>query len=377
MKTVMKVLGLMTRLGVTTVVLLMSQHAMAAGTDPGVSVSNTATISYDVNGNAQTPIDSNAADFLVDRRVDFTVTENDGLLTPNVVLGSAANPIDFTVTNLSNGDLDFNLAAVQLTSGDGEIFTGSGILDTDVDMVAPIVFAIGPFNDAATDPDCSSPVTFIDNLPEDEFVRVRICSDAPNSAPNGSVAGFSLEVTAADPATTANLVQTPGADDPTTVENVFANGAGEDPVTGFATERDRDGYDIIAPQLAVSKAAVVISDPFGSGKALPGAIIEYTITIDNSAGADDADAVSIEDPVDSDVTFLTGVYNGGASDVSIFDGTTTTYCVAEAGGTDTNGDGCVYDSPAAGTLTVTSPALGTVAAGETWTVSFQVEIPTT
>ena len=92
--------------------------------------------------------------------------------------------------------------------------------------------------------------------------------------------------------------------------------------------------------------------------------------------------MSIADAIDSDVTFLSGVY--GANNVSIFDGVaTTTFCDAEAGGVDTNGDGCVYDSPVAGTLTIggmdqTGPLVPLVVpAGAIFTVSFQVEIPTT
>ena len=104
--------------------------------------------------------------------------------------------------------------------------------------------------------------------------------------------------------------------------------------------------------------------------------------IDNSAGAVSATAMSIADAIDTDVTFLSGVY--GANNVSIFDGVaTTTFCDAEAGGVDTNADGCIYDFPGADTLTIGGmdesgglvPLV--VPAGAIFTVSFQVEIPIT
>jgi hypothetical protein len=72
--------------------------------------------------------------------------------------------------------------------------------------------------------------------------------------------------------------------------------------------------------------------------------------------------------------FATGGYNAGASDVSVTVGATTTYCVAEAGGTDTNGDGCVRTG--GGALSVSTTASSTVAtgAGNAVTVRFRVTI---
>ena len=85
--------------------------------------------------------------------------------------------------------------------------------------------------------------------------------------------------------------------------------------------------------LVITKTVAVISDPLSSGFPIPGAVMEYTITIDNTAGSVDATAVSIADAIDSDVTFLTGVYNAGASDISFDSG--ASFCVADG----SDGDG--------------------------------------
>lgn len=369
-------LGRLLRLSTMAGVLLFAQQALAAGTDPGTLVENTATVDYDVNGNPQAQLTSTSADFVVDRRVDFTVTRMGTGLTPTG-LGDTQVFVDFYVTNLSNGDLDFSLLFDQLTSGDGDIY-GAGTADTDVDM-SNVSISVS----AAVDPtpgtgDGPAPVfggpTFIDDLPEDQSIRVRLYADTPATLANGDIAGLRLNATAADPSggPGANLVES-GSWNQGSIDNVFANTAGAD-TNGNATEADVDGFIIEAAELIITKTAAVFSDPFGSGRAVPGAVIEYSIEIDNSAGGDDADNISIEDPIDSDVTFLDDVYNGNTSNVSIFDGAATTYCDAEAGGADTNSDGCVFDSPAAGTLTISGFS---VPAGETWTVSFQVEIPTT
>jgi hypothetical protein len=93
-----------------------------------------------------------------------------------------------------------------------------------------------------------------------------------------------------------------------------------------------------------------------------------------NTGAQPASVVTITDPIPTNTTFATGTYNAGASNVQITVGATTTFCVAEAGGTDSNADGCVRT--AGGVLTVGSPALTTVAtgAGNAVTMRFRVTI---
>ena len=50
------------------------QNAYAVGTTAGTSISNTATVNYSVGGVAQTAISSAPVSFVVDNRVDLTVT---------------------------------------------------------------------------------------------------------------------------------------------------------------------------------------------------------------------------------------------------------------------------------------------------------------
>lgn len=366
--------------GLAAAVLLLAQPVYAAGTDPGTSVSNTATVSYDVGGNTQTPVDSNVTDFLVDRRVDFTVTEV-GVGLTQVAPGDSDAFVEFIVTNLSNGDLDFNLAFAQLGSGDGDV-KGAGTTDTDVDMNNLRISVSAASDDLpggnapgdGPDPVVGGP-TVIDNLPEDDSIRVRVFADTPLALTNGAIANLRLDVTAADPASGVNLVESVGWD-PLTVENVFANASGADG-GGNATESEDDGFEVVSAALVITKTQAVISDPFGSGKAIPGARIEYTISIDNSGGAADATSISISDLVDPDVTFVADAYNGGASNVS-FDGGAS-FCFAEAA--DANGDGCTFDGT---TLTIAGREMPptaltpiNVTAGATVTVSFVVEIPAT
>ena len=182
MKTVSGKFGLFCRLGVAATALLLGQQAMAVGTDPGVTVSNTASVNYDVNSIAQTQIDSNQVDFLVDRRVNFTVSQT-GVGLTQVTPGENGVWIEFSVFNLSNGDLDFNMATFQLSSGDGDV-KGPGTTDTDVDMntvtisvsAAPDGQPGGGAQGDGPDPVLGGP-SVIDNLPEDDSIRVRVFAD--------------------------------------------------------------------------------------------------------------------------------------------------------------------------------------------------------
>jgi uncharacterized repeat protein (TIGR01451 family) len=382
MKTVLRMPGLLVRLGTMAAFLLLGQQALAVGTDAGVSVDNRATVTYSVGGSPQTGIESSptgnnlpgvavpggGADtsFVVDRRVDFTISQVGGALT-QVAPGDNGVFVEFWVTNTSNSLLDFVIGPTNLTSAYGDV-RGGGTTDSDVDMddlrigvsAAPDGGVPGAGPDPV-DPGIGSGATLINDLPEDDSIRVRIFADTPLTLLNTQIANVLLTASAADPVSSVELQESPGADDPTLVENVFANASGADG-SGFATETGADGFSVVSAALVVTKTAAVFSDPLGSGKSVPGAVIEYSILIDNTGGAADATGVVVADTVDTDVTLENGVYNAGASNVAFSDGT---FCNADGNAA----DGCTF---AAGALSIAVPD---VALGASITVTFQVLIP--
>ena len=132
MKTVTRSTSLPIRLGLTAAALLLGQQALAVGTDAGTTVSNQASVAYSVSGNGQTPIESdpagnstpgagNPTEFLVDRRVDFTLTA-DGV-SDTVAPGDTGLTFEFTLTNTSNSTMDFEVSFVQLASTDPAVNT--------------------------------------------------------------------------------------------------------------------------------------------------------------------------------------------------------------------------------------------------------------
>lgn len=376
MKTVKSKFGLLFRLGMTATALLIGQQALALGTDAGTQVSNQATVSYSVGGAAQTPIDSdplgnsipgagNPTMFLVDRRVSFTLAPTDVVHTP-VTPGGVDVFAAYTLTNTGNAIMDFRLTLAQLSSGDGAV---NGLVDTDVDM-SNVRIRVANGDGAAGVPDLATDLAFVDELAEDATVVIYVFADAGLVLVDGDIANVELTATSADDATATatplvldpDLAESPGLDDPMIIESVFAD-LGND---GF--EAFRDGFQVVSSLLTITKTATVFSDPFGSGKAVPGAIIEYVITVDNTLGTVDATNVSIADTIDADVTFVDEAYGAG-QDVSFDSG--ASFCNADAG--DGDADGCSLDGA---NLVVGNVNLAiTVAFGSSLTISFRVLIP--
>ena len=143
------------------------------------------------------------------------------------------------------------------------------------------------------------------------------------------------------------------------VENVFAD-AGND-----NSEVDRDGFIVVSADLAVTKAYAVIAGDLGSGLPIPGATVEYTITIVNSSLTTAADPVQIGDVLDGSVVFVLGGF-AGSTDFEIDNGGTVSQCTAAA-----DADDCVE---AGGTITIGGGGTISLAASTTLTLTFHVLI---
>lgn len=304
--------------------------ANAAGTASGTDITNTATVNFQVGGVAQTALNSNTTTFKVDRKVDLTVTAGSATSTSPGATGAA---VIYTVTNTGNGSDSFTLAGTNQT---GDNFDVSNIKIYQDNGTTPGVFDAG-------DTLVSAAVAFT----ADQSIKFFIVSDVPLTPTNGQNAVVKLTATTTSTATS-------GADNPTVVDVVFAD-AGND-----GTENANNQYNISTATLAVVKSAAVISDPINNTtnpKAIPGAVIEYTITVTNS-GAQAATSVVLTDdiPASSNTAFVSGSMQ--LNSASLTDGAD-----ADAG---------TYTST--GTPKVTINA-GTVAAsGGTATAKFRVAI---
>ena len=290
------------RVGLAAMLLSLGamQSALAAGTAANTDITNSATVNFTVGGVAQTAVNSNTSTFKVDRKVDLTVT-NGAATTTNP--GIANSAVIYTVTNTGNGTDSFTLTP---TNQAGDNFDVTNLRVYRDDGGTPGVFD-------GTDTLVAGSISFT----ADQSITFFIVSDIPLSAADGQNAVVRLTAT-------TTSTQTAGADNPNAVDVVFAD-AGNDGVE-FANNQ----YNIQAATLAVVKTASIISDPVnGTGanrKAIPGAVIEYTIVVTNN-GAVNAAAVTVSDPIPANSTYVANsmTLNAAAlTDVADADAGTTT-----------------------------------------------------
>jgi len=349
-------------LGVAAASVVVAGPAYAAGTTAGVSITNTATVNYQVSGVAQNS--QSASDtFVVDRVINLTVIDLDGTTT-NVVPGQTNAVTTFRLTNTSNETLDFALAVTQPSGGAG---AHSGPADNFDVAAVPIYRDTNGNNtyDAGTD----TLVTYADELAADASVVLFVVADIPASRANNDRAVVQLRATAREGGTAgsmgAAITQTAGANT-AAKDTVFADVAGVNDAARDGAHSAADDYTVQTATLTVTKASRVISDPVNATtnpKLIPGAVVEYCIQIANS-GSVAATSVAISDPVPGQLTFL---------------GTGQTYSLSNGpialNGTVTGG-ACNADGTAGGSIagSTVSGTLASVAAGATRTLIFRATV---
>jgi hypothetical protein len=280
---------------------VITQSALAAGTPSGTTISNIATLSYAVGGVTQTAVASGAASFVVDKKVDVLVTAMD-VATISVSPGQFAAVTTFTVTNNGNDTQDFGLVA-------GDVANGQVVL-TKTDNFNVTSGSIQIFVESGATAGFQSAqdtATYIDELAPGASKTVYVLANIPLAQVSGDVAAVYLKATAEVGGSTATqgaaLVATVG---PNTggVDIVFADAAGTDDSTGARDGQHsaRDAYLVSSSVLTVTKAVALICDPINGNAAnrmnIPGAAVQYAVTITNAAGAASATLAQISDVLD-------------------------------------------------------------------------------
>lgn len=360
MKLVSSNTGLALRLGVLVTAMLFGQQALAVGTRAGTDVDNTVLVDYQVGGVDQTQLNA-TANFVVDRRVDFDLSVTDANLTPVVPGGPPSGDpdyyVEFTLTNTSNGEIDFDLVLTQIA----DVVFGTNS-DLDSEDFTTVDYAVSADSVSGTDPD---PVRggpqFVDQLDADDSIRIRVYGDPQLGLLDGDIVGVRLDATGAEPGSAGATPLDDTTDDPADIDNVFVSGN-----AAFA----EDGFIVNTTTLTATKIYNVIAGDLSSGKPIPGATVEYTITVDNPSTDTDATDVVVVDTFSGNVTLVVDGYDTGAAfseDIEVVNGATTFRCTAAS-----DGDNCTV---AGTTLTVGGDSAITVAADDTLTVEFQVLIP--
>jgi uncharacterized repeat protein (TIGR01451 family) len=281
--------------------------AVAVGTDAGTNISNTATVDYTVNAVAQPQLESNAVEFLVDRMVDLTVTPDIG--TEVIVTPNTNGAFLFTVSNTSNAELGFDLAALNAATNP---------FAPPADNFDPST--LNAFVDAGTLGTYEPLVdvdTTIDNLLEDDSIGVWVVAGIPGGQADDDVAAVTLTATAREPGVAgAPLTEEANPENPAVMETVFGDGAGPDDNPNAADFSARGAFLVQSATITIVKTETLISDPVNgnapNARHIPGAIVEYVVTVTNDAGSTlSATALTILDVLPSDVTFEADTYATG------------------------------------------------------------------
>lgn len=318
---------------------LAATPVFAAGTTAGTVITNEVTVDYSVGGINQNDVTA-STEVTVDRKVDLTV---DATSDTSVTPGASSQAVGFVVTNLSNDVLDFALAATQV-AGD------------DFDVTAPLAFyrdvtgtgTPGQF-DAADEL-----VTHIDALAADASVRIFVVTpQIPGTAINSQISGITLTATARanDGAATLGAALTNAASNSAGVDTIFADGEGASDGLRDAAYSATEQFVVVTAAISAAKTSRILAgvNEFAAGAAIPGARVEFCITVSNNGNAD-ATGLTITDALPGTLSFADGVWVGGAD------------C-------DTRGDDTGTES--GGTV---SGTIATLAVGSSQTVIFEATI---
>ena len=301
--------------------------AQIAGVTPSnTDITNQARLAYSsgtgIGAVAQPDILSNITTFKVDKLVRVLVAEVGGsptTATPNTLFNTsgAGNVTTFTVTNQGNDPQGYVLTGVATAAGSVQLPAGG---TTYTNSITPAL-TCSTFVDAngngtyqfATDTAIAIP-TLVTGASATVFVVCDIPSTVANpTVVNGAVAITELVATTANNATcaangtgcvtTSTAGSTPlnAVDNFTQVDVVFGDiiaGSAAGDALRDGRHSARDAFVIAAATLTVVKTLTVLCDPAnfaGNGstifpRALPGAYIQYKITITNTNAAAGASA---------------------------------------------------------------------------------------
>jgi len=370
--------------------LLGAQDALAAGTRAGTDVDNMATIEYTVNTVLQDVIESSeagndvpgagngeATEFIVDTIINFTVTEADGTYV-DVSPNSTDQMLTYDVFNGGNDWQDFSLSRA-----DGSDPFGG----TDNFNATPASIFVESGANGGSQP-LEDIATYIDELAEDATTQVYVFMDIPATQTGGDISAQTLtaQVAAGNGGTTGGQGSDITSDDEGNADIVNGVGSNQivfDVLNGVSvtgTVGDDNAYRVLSADLEVMKTSDVISDPVNGtsadAKAIPGAIVEYTIRVTNDAGAtEDADNLVITDSLDTEITngeiaFETGTFGAGVGIQYNINGG----AAVDVTNTDGDADAGWFDGSGLGEGNVVEVSGFTLTPGDYVEVIFRVEI---
>ena len=340
-----------------------------AETSAGATVSNSATLNYSVNGAAQNEVQA-LNTLLVDAKVDFEVTQAtaDGVhsTSEQVTIDSTVYYVvgKYDISNSGNADATFKFSAA-----DAQTFSYGGNAAAAPDLTgATYVYSLNGTSLLAADSDGDYSVSIVQDGSDATVYVLATSADAIGT--DGDIMAATLTanvksvitdelssaiaVGSTDSRTAAwdkNTVQLVFADDGANNIESATDGLKLDNMPDFGTNPDGTGTNS-----AFTKTSEVVWDPFTGAldadngiypKAIPDAIVKYTITL-NNLGSGAASGVTVGDTLP----------------------TTLAYCSATPTEASTDGISCALNASAPTNGTLTDSAATTSVSGNVVTVTY-------
>jgi hypothetical protein len=285
---------------IAAIAVLVPQAASALGTASGTTINNAASVVYSVGSVTQPLYTGPTVTFAVDTKVIFNVSKVDVApvqVAPGDNTSSTTRRLRFQLQNDSNANIRFQATAANLVSGVTISFGVTPYADNN-NTFSTITACF----DTNANNTCDAGENFATVNANVLNATLIVTGDIPTNALNADVVGALLTATAVD-AGGVPLVET-AVPTMNAVDIVLADGAGTDDAARGGTYTQRSAWQVSAALLTVSKTAVVYSDPFNNTttpKAIPGAVLTYTITVANGAGGATASNVTITDSLNAEI----------------------------------------------------------------------------
>lgn len=334
--------------------LAAPQGAMALGTPACTNIGNTAAVSFSVSGAAQAPVSAPTNTIVVGNKVDHTVVTTDAAAVS--VVTSQTATLGFTITNIGNAAEKYQLSYVLVSSGATSVF-GSAVTDSfDPTGVTTQVASVPTTTTVFVAANGSLNVTIAGTMPAagltENWLSVNVLkAQAVNPITNvvETNANSSISVDGTTLACTSDIV--------------LGDAAGTDDAARDGINSARSAYIVHLTTLTVNKTSVPYWDPFnlfGSPKAIPGAIMQYTVAVRNSGGSNAATNVAITDTLPATLAPVTSATSAG--------------CAACAGACIEHPAATFTCSGSWGGQTLTSTDAASLATGATTTFVYQATI---
>jgi len=267
---------------------LFALQSHGAGTSAGTTISNTASVSYEVGG-ATVTNDSDPATIIVQELINVTIVSQD---SGNVSVSSPETgaELKFQVTNTGNGDEAFIISQVNIGGDEFDVTLSTIYLDDGDGVYEPGTDDV-PY-------DNSTPST----IAPDDSITIWVTSDIPDSRNNNDTS--EVQVSALSKTFSDDNQSNPNAGDvvtdggDSTTDAVYG--------TGAANADDTAIFVVSAIQVVITKVISGIDDQLGGSQPVPGAEVGYSLTV-TVTGTGDATSVTASDPLPVELALKAGI----------------------------------------------------------------------